>query len=336
MYDFESRGKTPIFEYLCKCIKSDISSGKLSAGDKLVSKRRMAAQYGISVTSVKTAYEQLISEGYVVSYEKKGYFVSDIYDIPNTQIQSDSDRHRAKYNEKTEELSPSQENSLFPFSVWSKLIRSVISEKGAKMLVRTPSSGVPELRCAISDYLYRSSGIEISPDRIIVGSGTEYLCSLIVTLLGRTKLYAFEDPGYKKIAYITSSSGAGIRFLVSDEGGVSKDELEKSGASVLHISPSNQYPTGNVIPAPRRYSLLSWLEKSDERYIIEDDYGSEIYLQGRKMPALFEIDRSGRVIYMNTFTKTISPSLRIGYLILPEKLCNKLKNELGFLSWTVS
>ncbi len=335
MYDFEKRGNTPIFKFLCQCIKDDISRGTLRSGDRLPSKRRTASQYGISVTSVQNAYEQLISEGYIVAHQKKGYYVSDISDIPDYKPVKKEKRANKTPSQPETNIRSTAGNDLFPFSVWSRLMRLVLSEQMGNILLRTHPNGVFELRAAISDYLYRSSGIDISPERIVVGAGTEYLCSLIVMLLGRTKIYGFEDPGYKKIAYLISSCGAGIRFLETDKEGVKRDSLEKSGACVLHVSPSNQYPTGNLMTAPRRYSLLSWLEESEERYIIEDDYGSEIYLCGRKMPTLFEIDPCGRVIYMNTFTTTISPSFRIGYLILPEKLCEKLKNDLGFLSCTV-
>lgn len=334
MYNINSRGDMPIFEYLYVCIKNDILSGKFKRGSKLPSKRTMANLCGVSVITVENAYSQLIDEGYIKSVEKKGYFVEEI-----TVIQSsDEKKVFTDQSVKAVDLSNSGRhggNESFPLNTWSKLMREVISDKREKLFYRMPSEGIYELRCEISNYLYRNSGLAVSPDRIIIGAGTEYLCSLLIMLIGRTSIYAFEDPCYKKIPLIFSANDASVRYVPIDNEGILIDKLIQSGASVLHCSPSNNYPSGVITSIGRRYQLLEWLSKKENRYIIEDDFDSELRTEGKQIQSLASIDPTGRVIFVNTFTKTISPSFRVGYMILPDTLLAKFKDSMAFFSCTV-
>ena len=334
MYSVDKKGDLTISEYLYRCIKEDIMTGKISSGEKLSSKRALAASCGVSLTSVQNAYDMLLSEGYIRSEYRKGYFAERVQDefISPQKAQTPSKHSSSKENNDKS----NEKRSLFPFSVWSRLMRSVISEYGDSLLDRMPIEGVMELRCEISNYLYRSIGISVSPDRIIIAAGTEYLCTLILTLLGRTKIYAVEDPGYKKIPTIYSLGGAPVRYIPTDLEGVKPEALFSSGASVLHISPQNHFPTGCVMTITRRQKLLSWLAESEGRYIIEDDFDSELRLSGRRIDPLLTIDPTGRVIYMNTFTSTVAPSFRVGYLVLPEELSRLLHTKAGALSCTVA
>ena len=227
-------------------------------------------------------------------------------------------------------------NRNFPFTVWSKLLREVITEQSELLLTNPPPGGIMLLRQAIADHLYQFRGMRISPEQIIVGAGTEYLYGLIIQLLGRDKIFAMENPGYKKISQVYSSNNVKCQYIPLDNNGVSMDLLMKSNAHILHISPSHHYPTGLVTPVTRRHELLEWACGSKERYIIEDDYDCEFRMVGKPIPTLQSIDNYGKVIYMNTFTKSLASTIRISYMVLPVSLINKFYDNLGFYSCTVS
>lgn len=224
----------------------------------------------------------------------------------------------------------------FPFSIWTKLMRETMAENKDILMIKSPSTGVFELRSAIADYLYQFRGIDAKPDQIVVGAGTEYLYGLIIQLLGHDRIYAIEDPGYRKISRIYGANRVKCVHVPLDDQGINIDELERSGADVVHITPSHHFPTGLVTPISRRYELLSWASKSDDRYIIEDDYDSEFRLQGKPIPAMQSIDVSQKVIYMNTFSKSLSSTVRISFMVLPESLMERYNKELSFYSCTVS
>ena len=224
----------------------------------------------------------------------------------------------------------------FPFSVWAKLVREMVSGESATLLQPPPVGGIPELRKAIADHLYAFRGIGVSPEQIIIGAGTEYLYGLLIQLFGNTAIYAIEDPGYAKISKIYESHGVRVRHIPMDENGIRTEVLEASASDILHLSPSHHYPTGIVTSISRRYELLGWASKSEKRYIIEDDYDSEFRLLGRPIPALQSIDVMDKVIYMNTFSKSLSSTIRISYMVLPEKLLKMFYAKLGFYSCTVS
>lgn len=224
----------------------------------------------------------------------------------------------------------------FPFTTWAKLMRETMSKERDNLMIKSPSEGVYQLRHAIVNYLYQFRGIIVEPEQIIVGAGTEYLYGLIVQLLGHKCKYAVEDPGYQKIARIYKANRVECVHIPLDEDGISIDELERSNADVLHISPSHHFPSGIVTPINRRYEILSWAAKSKERYIIEDDYDSEFRLLGKPIPALQSIDVSDKVIYINTFSKSLTSTIRISYMVLPKPLIERYNKELGFYACTVS
>jgi len=178
--------------------------------------------------------------------------------------------------------------------------------------------------------------METEPEQIITGAGTEYLYTLIIQLLGHNKVYAVENPGYKKVAQIYKSNNVACEYIPVDNSGISVEELEKHNADVAHISPSHHYPTGIVTPVSRRYEILGWASRKEGRYIIEDDYDSEFRLAGRPVPTLQSIDIMERVIYINTFTKSLAPTIRISYMVLPKSLLGLFYDKLGFYSCTVS
>ena len=215
-------------------------------------------------------------------------------------------------------------------------MRETISEQQEALLTPSPGSGVLRLRKAIARHLYEFRGMNVSPEQIIVGAGTEYLYGLLIQLFGYNKTYAVEDPGYLKVAQVYKSNHVSCMHIPLDNQGLSVEALETSGADIVHLSPSHHFPTGLVTPISRRYELLGWAARSQSRYILEDDYDSEFRLLGKPIPSLQSIDMSEKVVYMNTFTKSLSPTIRISYMVLPPHLVNQFHENLAFYSCTVS
>lgn len=348
-YNFEKKGKQSLYEYLYHCIKEDILSGKIKSGEKLPSKREMAKNHNISVITVENAYAQLIVEGYIYTQEKKGYFASEISEqYINTNLhnkgkeyqhEDKKDNIKNKINiEKKDWLVDFSSNHImydsFPFATWSRIMRQTLLDKENAFLVSPAPSGVGELREAIATHLSHSRGMDIDANNIIVGAGTEYLYSIIVQLLGKDSVIAVEDPGYQKISKVYESNGVKCIHLPIDQSGIPAKELAGKKIDAVHISPSHHFPTGRVMPVSRRQHLLNWA-RENHGFIIEDDYDSEFRFSGRPIPAMAGMD-SNHVIYMNTFSKTLAPSIRIAYMILPDKLMEKYNNELNFYSSTVS
>ncbi|MEG0549224.1 MAG: PLP-dependent aminotransferase family protein, partial [Coprobacillus sp.] len=334
-YHFLNNQKIPMYEYLYQCLKKDIIHKQLKANEKLPSKRAFAKHLQISLITVENAYAQLLIEGYIYSIEKKGYFVSDIeyLEVPQEKTLSFLEEKTQDYkiDLKTNSVSPSD----FPFSVWSKLTRQVLSSQDASLLVKPPQKGSIELRQAIAQHLHDFSGMNVSASQIIVGAGTEYLYHLVIQLLGRDQIYALEDPGHRSIAKVYQSNEVSFTYIPLDKNGLHMKTLKQSLAKVVHISPAHHYPTGMTMPIQRRLELLNWANENNG-YIIEDDYDSEFRLRGKPIPSLFQTDQKEHVIYMNTFSKTLAPSFRISYMVLPNHLAVLYQKKLGFYACSVS
>ena len=321
---------------LYKALKNDIEEGKLKRGEKLPSKRTFARNCSVSTITVQNAYDQLVSEGYITAIEKKGYYVSDSV-AKKSKVSYLVDEDEETTTVELPDLSNNRVNvDNFPFSIWSRIMRKTMAEKQNLLLSPMKTEGVYELRRAISHHLSSFRGMAVSPSQIIVGAGTEYLYSLIIQLLGRDKLYALEDPGYMKLERIYNANGMRSIKVELDEKGLSLLSLEKSSADIAHISPNHHYPTGITMPLDRRYEILSWAAKKDERYIIEDDYDSEFRVSRNPVPTFYTLDTSGSVIYMNTFSKSLASTVRISYMVLPDSLAERFKENFSFYSSTVS
>ena len=344
-YNLTATGSDSLYESLYKCIKNDILQGKLCAGEKLPSKRSFAKNLGISVITVENAYGQLSDEGYIYSMPKRGFYVSDIDMVanPNTGAKTSADANlfddsaSIACSHYFADFSSNQTDSeIFPFTIWTKTVRSVLNDNRIQLMINPPCGGILPLRNAIARYLGDFRGMKVAPHQIIIGAGTEYLYGLLIQLLGKNLIYGVENPGYHKIGKICKSMGVTYRHVDLDESGVSIHELEEKKIDIIHTSPSHHFPTGLVMPVSRRYELLGWAAKKKQHYIIEDDYDSELRLSGKPFPTLQSIDVSGKVIYMNTFTKTLASTVRISYMVLPEDLAKRFYSELSFYSCTVS
>ena len=344
-YNLTATGSDSLYESLYKCIKNDILQGKLCAGEKLPSKRSFAKNLGISVITVENAYGQLSDEGYIYSMPKRGFYVSDIDMVanPNTSAKTSADANLFDDSASIAcspyfaDFSSNQTDSeIFPFTIWTKTVRSVLNDNRIQLMINPPCGGILPLRNAIARYLGDFRGMKVAPHQIIIGAGTEYLYGLLIQLLGKDLIYGVENPGYHKIGKICKSMDVSYRHVDLDENGVSIHELEEKKIDIIHTSPSHHFPTGIVMPVSRRYELLGWAAKKKQHYIIEDDYDSELRLSGKPFPTLQSIDVSGKVIYMNTFTKTLASTVRISYMVLPEDLAKRFYSELSFYSCTVS
>lgn len=302
-------------------IRGEILRGKVKAGEKLPSKRALAESLGVSVVTVQLAYEQLAAEGYIYGKERSGYYAESV----TVQTAARSVPRRpdppspVKY--KVDLVKGSVPARLFPFSTWARLMRFVLADCGEHLLERVPCDGDSGLKCALADYLYRARGMDVDPRYIIVGAGSEYLYGVIVQLLGRDGLFAVENPGYGKISSTYALNGAKWVAVNVVEKGMDIDALAKSGATVAHVSPSHQFPTGAVMPVTVRLKLIEWA-KAAGGFVVEDDYDSEFRLVGKPLQSTYGLCPD-RVIYMNTFSKSLAPSMRLGYMVLPPALYEK-------------
>lgn len=337
-YNFENVTGV-LYEYVYKCIKNDIISGEIRPGEKLPSKRTFAKNNGISTITIQNAYDQLVSEGYIYAMEKKGYYVSDLKGISVLPKESN-----LKYDIKVPEEEHFEvdfsgnriDPDNFPFSIWARISREVISNRKKELMTVSHSAGVYELRKAIADYLKSFRGMLVDPNQIVIGAGTEYLYGILVQLLGSDRVYAIENPGYKKLVNIYGQYDVNPVYANIDEEGLTVEGILDVEAEIAHICPNHHFPTGITMPASRRYEMLAWANESDRRYIIEDDYDSEFRHNGKPIPTLFSIDMCEKVIYMNTFSKSLTPTIRVSYMVLPAHLANRMYEKLSFLSCTVS
>lgn len=339
-YSLDDKGTKPLYEFLYECIKRDILCGNLVADEKLPSKRTFAGNLGISVITVENTYSQLIAEGFIYSLPQKGFFVADIKNTQRHKKNPPAEKciESKTFGQKRYDVnfaSNQTDKKSFPFSIWARLMREVLTQKQNDLMKNPPAGGTLELRKAIAVHLKDFRGMKVSPQQIIIGAGTEYLYGLLIQLLGFDKHYGVENPGYNKIAKVYESHNVKYDFINMDKSGVRIDELEKKSTDIIHICPSHHFPTGIVMPVSRRYELLGWASSLSSRYIIEDDYDSEFRFSGRPIPTLQSIDVSGKVIYMNTFTKTLTSTIRISYMVLPENLVQLFHTKLGFYSCTV-
>jgi GntR family transcriptional regulator/MocR family aminotransferase len=316
----------PIYLQLYKQIRDDIIAENYPYNAKLPSKRNLAEETGVSTVTVEHAYALLCDEGYIESHERSGYVVifrkSDGF-VTSGKIHTAHTPHFAK-----------QDYPDFPLSVLSKTMRKVLIERGDSLLEKSHNCGCAELREAIRHYLARNRGIKVETQQIIIGAGSEYLYSLIVELLGRHSIYAIESPSYKKIEQVYKATEIKYDLLPLTNSGIDSKSLAQTNANVLHTTPYRSYPSGVTATASKRHEYIRWAEQNN-RYIIEDDFESEFSVSTKPTETLFALSQNDNVIYLNTFSKTISPSLRVGYMVLPEHLVAPFGRDLGFYSCTV-
>ncbi len=327
-YSIDKLKNEPAYLQLYKQVRDDIVNGIYPANMKLPSKRTLADAVNVSTVTVEHAYALLCDEGYIEPRERSGYFV----------IFRSDDGFAVASGRKSPSVSmpvqTSGEPRAFPLSVLTKTMRRIMSELGERIISKSPNAGCVELREAIKQYLARSRGITAETEQIIIGSGSEYLYSLIVELLGRDRVYAIESPSYKKIEQVYRALDVSYEKLPLGSDGIESAALLASSADILHISPYRSFPSGVTATASKRHQYIQWANKYN-RLIVEDDFESEFSVLKKPEETIFSHSKKDNVIYMNTFSKTVSPSLRVGYMVLPASLVPLFKDKLGFYSCTV-
>ena len=325
----------PLYEQLYRHLAGEIGSGRLPAGGKLPSKRKLCALLGVSMSTVDTAYSMLASEGYVTVRPRSGYTVESLLpltpppaaDVPKPQQMTQT----WKYDCSTSAV----DTSLFPFSSWARINKEAVYENPDLLQRGHPQGDLP-LRTALADLLAQYRGVRCSPEQIVVGAGADWLLSTVLQLLPEHRTIALEDPGYPAAYAAAKRLGRTVVPVPVDGEGMSPDGLEQSGAALAYITPSHQFPLGVTMPAGRRSRLLHWAYAAPGRYIIEDDYDSEFRYTSRPIPALQGMDREGRVIYMGTFSRSIAPAIRVAFAILPPALLGRWQEEFSHSACTVS
>ncbi|MBD5395087.1 MAG: PLP-dependent aminotransferase family protein [Lachnospiraceae bacterium] len=341
-----------IYEY----IRNEIRTGKLQRNEKLPSTRSLAEYLQVARNTVDSAYGQLLAEGYIIARPCKGYFVCGTDDLLNLSWTEEGYRetkpggsgkkeerdnrvmdHGIKCPEIKYDFSPHAISmKSFPFSTWKRITREILVDANTEMFALGDPRGDQELRTTISRYLHSARGVNCEPDQVIIGAGNDFLLMLLEKILGRHVPIAMENPTYRRAYQVFRSFAYEIKTIPMDQSGIRVKELERSGARVAYVMPSHQYPTGIVMPIGRRLELLKWAEKEEDRFLIEDDYDSEFRYKGKPIPSLQASDRSGKVIYIGTFSKSIAPAIRVGYMVLPVTLLEKYKENCGFYASTVS
>lgn len=322
-YIIDKNSEEHAYMQIYRQLREDIVTGVLPQGTKLPSKRLMAGELGVSLITVEHAYELLTDEGYAAAKERSGYYAAFGGKLHSTAAK------QARQEEAPVVSAPED----FPFSVFARTMRRVLTDCDRRILAKAPAQGCLELREALSAYLARSRGMRVDPGQIVVGSGAEHLYSLIIQLLGRERPYALENPGWQRVRQVYETNGASCLPLSMGDDGIVSAELAECGAAVLHVTPFNSYPTGVTASAAKRHEYAQWA-KSKDSIIVEDDYDSEFSSGTRQIETIFSFAPE-RVIYVNTFTKTLAPAMRTAYMVLPEALAELYREKLGFYSCSV-
>lgn len=334
MFQLQKQSSVPLYKQLYKEISTAITGGKIAVDTKLPSKRKLADYLQISQTTVELAYSQLVAEGFIEPRPRKGFFTMPVEELAYLDLPQEEtairDVPKPTY---VYDFNPARiDTRSFPFPTWRKTAREVIDEENHELLLAGHPQGDESLRAEIARYLYQSRGVVCEPEQIIVGSGTEQLMPLLIRLFDKNLSFGFENPGYALTHSIFEHDDRQAFPIAVDEDGIDVQELDKTGVDIAYVTPSHQFPTGSILSATRRAQLLNWAAASPERYIIEDDYDSEFRYTSQPIPALQSMDVGGRVIYISTFSKSIMPSLRIAYLVLPPRLLNAYRKT--FLHYT--
>ena len=336
VYDFADRKDKTLYEFLYNSLKRDILNGRLVQGSKLPSKRALAKDNQISVRTVMNAYEQLLAEGFIVSEEKRGYFVAKVYE---DDIRSIKRMKKAKEEKQKDYVVDFTAHKLvcdkFPVSMWKKIMREVLTDYDTELIQKADYRGIRKLRRAIADYLYRSRGMNVDEECVVIGAGIEYLFGRLYKIFPKDSIYAMENPGYQRIRHIYEDYSLKWKCIAMDEEGIKIRDLEESNAKIIHTSPEHHFPLGITMSKKRREELLKWSNEEPDRYIIEDDYDCEYRYDARLAPAIQCGDETGRVIYINSFSKSLAPSIRISYMVLPKELMEKYKKIASVYSNSV-
>lgn len=351
----DTKSSEPIYEQIYKYIREEIKNGNLTCGTKLPSGRGLAVHLEVSRNTVDMAYGQLLSEGYIESIPKKGYYVCALETLymegirVKDSVAWEKENMEENISETVSDVTSLQQNThwidfspsgvdmdYFPYSKWRKLMRECLMDDNKELFLSGSHQGDLQLRKAVQTYLHQARGVQCRISQIVIGAGSDYMLLLLSRVLSGTQSVAMENPTYKQAFTIFGSVGYPVTPILLDEQGIRMDLLEKSDANLVYVTPSHQFPLGTVMSANRRQQLLAWAARDASRYIIEDDYDSEFRYFGKPIPALQSQDPFEKVIYMGTLSKVIAPGIRMSYMVLPEPIAKQYQLLAGFYFSTVS
>jgi len=321
VYILNKKIKKPLHVQLYESLKHDIILN-YSIGEKIPSIRKVASNYNISKNTVENAFNQLVVEGYIDSYPKSGYIVTDTKttNFPSNTKKKKENNLDSKNDSILYDFAPARlEKNSFPIKLWKRIFNKVINEQ-TDLGQYTNNQGEEALRIQITNYLNYSRALKCNKNQIVLGNGFADSMSLLAMILKDSKnSLAIEDPGYHVARKVFENHNYKIEKIKVDNQGINLDELKKAKSKLVYLTPSHQYPTGVAIPISNRIKLLQWAVEKDA-LIIEDDYDSELSFNNRPIPSLQGLDNNGRVIYIGTFSKALSPAIRVSYMVLPNNL----------------
>ncbi|KAA0548602.1 PLP-dependent aminotransferase family protein [Bacillus sp. BGMRC 2118] len=327
----------PLYQQLYLHIKNDILQGKREAGEKLPSKRKLSSLLSVSLNTVDAAYQQLLAEGYIESRPRQGLFINEIEPMhPFGELPPSPQQPTTNLTEKLINFSQGEVDiEHFPYKAWRKC--SVAALDNPQNLQLGENMGEVVLRNQIADYLYRARGVRCSGEQVIIGAGTQQLLQLLLYLFPRNSTLAMEDPGFYRANLIFKQGGMNVVPIAVRELGIDVEQLEnlKQPINLVYCTPSHQFPLGMIMPVQQRQKLIQWAKVHDS-YIIEDDYDGEFRYEGKPIPSLQGLDVYERVIYLGTFSKSLIPSARVNYMVLPSHLLVEYKQKLFYMKQTVS
>lgn len=324
----------PLYDQLYRHIAGQIRSGALKAGEKLPSKRRLSERLRLSLTTVERAYALLADEGYLEARPRSGYRVAPVLTSLPAEVPP-APPPPAKREELNECFSTSAvDTSVFPYATWARLTREAVYEN-PELLQRGDGQGDWAFRGTLAGFLHQYRGVNCTPEQIVLGAGVEGLMWVLLQLLPQA-VFALEDPGYVSLRRLLENLNRSYIPIPVDRQGMSATALASSDADVAYVTPSHQFPLGVTTPVGRRSELLGWAYEKPGRYLIEDDYDSEFRYSSRPIPAMQGLDERGRVIYVGTFSRTVAPSIRVAYMILPHDLLEVYRAKFGHAAATVS
>lgn len=309
----DPKSRVTLCDQLFEALRAEIEAGGIKPGERMPSKRQLAQHLSISTATVEAAYGRLTSEGWCESRPRSGMYACE--QLPGVRICAQKEETPVRWDFST----GAADAAHFPYATWARLMREVLSEQSASLLLSGDPQGAPALREEIAGMMRRLRGVDVPPSCIVLGAGTEVLVSALVALIGRDRLFAIEDPGYSRVRRILVASGARIAPIPLSDGAIDVRALYTSGAGAAYVTPSHQFPTGVEMTAQQRGALLRWARETGG-VILEDDYDSEFRFHGVGATALRALSDGEPVVYMNTFARTLAPGLRLSFMALPPEL----------------
>lgn len=335
--EFDNSSKEPLYIQLYSTIRDSILRGDIACGEKLPSLRMLSKSLLVSITTTQQAYNQLLVEGYIESIPQSGYYAAQVLSGSGSETES------APNEPLTPEIMTSDSSpqicdpECFDFIKWKKCATGVFNDYSHLLLSESDPQGEYSLRFEISKYLYSSRGVKATPEQIVIGAGTQQITGHLCRVLDKmgVKHVSLEKPGYLPVQSMFRDYGMTISHIPVSAEGIEINKLPANISSAVYVSPSNQFPTGAVMPAGSRYKLLDWA-KANDSIIIEDDYDSELRYFGRPVPALKSLDKSDRVVYLGSFSSTLFPSIKISYMVLPYPMAQIFDQIKGQYTQTCS